>query len=119
VQHEEADAGSTAIISAATRRRSAVPAPRRSPAKIMGSAEGRITLRMTLQRRAPKATAFPSGDHTAPPCPPCSKESGVNRSAALRGDEWERHGAQTSANATARPSVETANPHGNTRDAAE
>src|SRR5262245_51471322 len=48
---------SAAIISAATRRRSAVPAPSLSPAKIMGRAEGRITLRMTLPRPAPKATA--------------------------------------------------------------
>ena len=48
---------STAIISAATSNSNAVPAPRRSPAKIIGSAEGRMTLRMTDQRRAPKATA--------------------------------------------------------------
>ena len=48
---------STAIISAATSSSSAVPAPSRRPAKIIGSAEGRITLRMTDQRRAPNATA--------------------------------------------------------------
>src|SRR5436309_2114433 len=35
---------STAIISAATSKSSAVPAPRRSPAKIIGSAEGRDDL---------------------------------------------------------------------------
>ena len=45
---------STAIISAATSSSSAVPAPSRSPAKIIGSADGSMTLRITLQRRAPK-----------------------------------------------------------------
>src|SRR5688572_4197370 len=48
---------STAIISAATSSSSAVPAPSRSPAKIIGSADGSTTLRITDQRRAPKATA--------------------------------------------------------------
>src|SRR6266581_1651897 len=48
---------SAAIISAATRRRRAVPAPNLSPAKIMGRADGRMTLRMTLHRPAPNAMA--------------------------------------------------------------
>src|SRR5882724_2015535 len=48
---------SAAIISAATRRRRAVPAPSLSPAKIMGRADGRMTLRMTLHRPAPNAMA--------------------------------------------------------------
>src|SRR5262249_18606276 len=48
---------SAAIISAATRRSRAVPAPSLSPAKSMGRAEGRITLRIALHRPAPKATA--------------------------------------------------------------
>ena len=46
-----------AIISAATRSSSEVPAPSLRPAKIMGSAEGSITLRITLHRPAPKLTA--------------------------------------------------------------
>src|SRR5204863_316648 len=46
-----------AIISAATSRRSAVPAPSLRPAKIIGSAEGSRTLRMRLTRPAPKLTA--------------------------------------------------------------
>ena len=34
-----------------------MPAPSLSPAKIMGSADGSMTLRMRLQRPAPKLTA--------------------------------------------------------------
>ena len=48
---------STAIISAATSSSSAVPAPSLSPAKTIGSADGRMTLRITLHRLAPNATA--------------------------------------------------------------
>src|SRR5256886_1694247 len=46
-----------AIISAATSRRSAVPAPSLRPAKIIGSAEGSRTFRMRLTRPAPKLAA--------------------------------------------------------------
>ena len=43
-----------------------MPAPSLSPAKIMGSAEGRMTLRMTLQRPAPKWWSYQAGSGKSP-----------------------------------------------------